>query len=150
MGAFDTVPNIVLPDPDKPEEAAAFRAKWRWEAHEQILLKGQWTAADMEAAGNISSGFSGQQETEMRMGSARLVLLDRMIVDWTLMSGGRPVKKSSEMVRRLPSNYTLPILEICDRIATGMSQEAQDAFLDSANGHTTENSDVTNFSLSPF
>lgn len=149
MGAFDLAPNIILPDPSDTEAATAFRKKWRWEAHEQVILKGQFTAADQEITSNAGQNYrnGSQNEIEMRFGSARLRMLERMIVDWTFAQNGRKVDVRPETIKRLPANYTTPILEICDQIAVGMSEEEQTRFFESANGHLKENSDP--MSLSP-
>jgi len=146
MGAFDVIPNIVLPNPDKPEESAAFRAKWRWEPHEQIIIKGQFTAGDQEAMSNVANSVKkngddpDDAEMEMHTGSARLKLLELMIVDWTLAQNGRKVTVTPAMIKRLPTNYAVPVLEICDRMAAGLSPKEKKALPSSANGHLRENS----------
>lgn len=139
MGAFDTVPNIVLPDPDKPDEAAAFRKKYKWEPHEQVILRGTYSTAMQEEVENASSGIKGsgrQTGIDARIGSARRKLLEVMILDWTFASGGRKVEVTPQAIGRLPSNYRDPILEKIDEIAVGMSDEEQEDFLASANGHS--------------
>lgn len=146
MGAFDVIPNILLPNPDKPEEAAAFRAKWRWEVHEQIILKGQFTASDQEAMSNVANHIKrngddpDDAEIETHTGSARLKLLELMIVDWSLAVNGRKVEVRPEMIKRLPTNYTVPILEICDRLAAGLSPREKKSLPPNANGHMKESS----------
>lgn len=147
MGAFDVVPNIVIPDPDKPEEAAAFRRKWKWEAHEQIIIRGQYTTDIQEAVENAGSGMKGEgnkKEAEMRIGTGRRKMLELMIVDWTLAVNGRRTAVTPQMIGRLPANYRTPVLEKCDEIAVGMTEEEQEVFLPSANGHSEETSVETN------
>jgi hypothetical protein len=120
MGAFDEIPNIILPDPADPEAATAFRKQWGWEPHEQVILRGSYTAADQEAVENAASGVKslgrGRPQLESRGGSARRTLLERMIVDWTFAQGGRTVPVTREMIGKLPVNYRRPILEKCDEI----------------------------------
>jgi hypothetical protein len=146
MGAFDVIPNITLPDPDKPEEEKAFRAKWRWEAHEQVILKGVFTAGDQEAMTNVANSVKkigddpDDAEVEVLSGSARLKLLELMIVDWTLRDGNRKAKVGLAMIKRLPTNYTVPILEVCDRMAAGLSKKEKKSLPTSANGHSPETS----------
>lgn len=150
MGAFDAVRNILLPDDDADkEEAAAFRKKWKWEPGEVVILKGTYSTEDQERVENASGAIKGRgnkAETDMRIGSARVMLLEVMIVDWTLSMGGRKVEVSRHAIRRLPSNYRTPILEKIDEIAEPMSEEEQEDFLPSSNGHTKESSDE----MSPF
>lgn len=152
MGAFDSTPNITIPNPDKPDEAAAFRAKWKWEPHEQVLIKGIYTTADQETVENASSGVSGKgkgAQADLRIGSSRRRLLEVMIVDWTLAQNGRKVEVSSAAIARLPSTYREPILEEIDKVAGGMDEEEQEDFTISANGRSSETLAETSLSLSP-
>src|SRR5258708_778311 len=102
MGAFDTIPNILIPDDDKDAASSvAFRKKWGWDAHEQIIVRGTFTAADQEQMENASSSLKGKgkaRKIEMKTGSARRTLLERMIVSWTLSRQGQivPVTRSEE------------------------------------------------------
>ncbi len=147
MGAFDDVANIVIPDPSDAEAAALFRRKWRWEAHEQALIKGTVTVADQEYVTN-QYGQSGKKgNVEVQMGKGRFALLDRMIQDWTFVQNGQKVPVNYSNIRRLPANYSNAILEVIDGLATAMTEEEQEAFLDSANGHTVESSSLTSLSL---
>lgn len=135
MGAFDSIPNITIPNPDKPDEALAFRAKWKWEPHEQVLIKGIYTTADQEMVENASSGVSGKgkgAKADLRIGSSRRMLVEVMIVDWTLAQNGRKVEVSSAAIARLPSNYRDPILEAIDEVSGGMDESEQEDFLPSA------------------
>jgi hypothetical protein len=146
MGAFDTVANITIPNPDDREGASAFRKKWKWDAHEQIIIKGQFTANDQEIMENASSAIKGQgkkSKFDVLTGSARRKLLELMIVDWTLTQDGKVLPVSSENVGKLPANYRTPILEQCDEIAMTMSEEEQEDFLPGANGHTSASLGVT-------
>ena len=143
MGAFDVVPNVVIPNPDDPEASAAFRKKWGWEPHEQVIIRGTFTAVEQEAVENAASGFVGKgrkKDVELRQGTARQTMLTRMIVDWTLAVNGKKVDVSPAMIRRLPANYRTPILEACDEIAAGMTEEEQEDFLPDANEPIAENS----------
>jgi hypothetical protein len=144
MGAFDSIPNITLPDDSNTEAAAAFRKKWKWDAHELVILRGSYTAADQEAVENAASAMKqmrrGKPQLETRGGSARRVLLERMIVDWTFARNGQKVLVTKESIGELPPNYRTPILEQCDEIASGLSEEEQEDFLASANGHSEESS----------
>lgn len=156
MGAFDVVGNITLPDPTDLEKEAAFRRKYHWEAHEMVILKGQFTGADQEALENVSSTFANKkkiQETgqaaEMQVGTARIELLWRVILDWTFSSNGRKVAVSPDAIRRLPPHYFNPILEACDAIAKGMTEDEQETFLPSVNGHSPTNLEEANVSLNP-
>ena len=163
MGAFDAAPNILLPDPNGGEASKAyrekygedataeqeFRAKWRWEAHEVVILKGVYTTADQEIVENAGGGLKGQGKKstpDMRIGSSRAKLLEVMIRDWTFTMGGRKQEVSRNAIAHLPSNYRTPILERIDEIAEPMSEEEQEDFLPGSNGHTKESSDE----MSPF
>ena len=151
MGAFDDVPNVVLPDPDNPEASDTFRKKWKWEPHEQVTLRGLFTAADQEAVENASAAFSGtgkQTQVEARFGNARHVMMARIIVSWTFTLRGQPVPVSADSIRRLPTNYRIPILDACDQIAQAnvLAPNEQTDFFSSANGHTAGNSNLTTLS----
>src|SRR5258708_7710820 len=140
MGAFDVIANITIPNPDDTAASDAFRKKWKWEAHEQIIIKGQFTTADQETMENASSAIKGKgnkRDVQLRTGSARRKLLEVMIVDWTLAISGRKVEVSPENIGRLPANYRTPILEACDEIAMTMDEEEQEDFLHSASEPTT-------------
>lgn len=148
MGAFDTVPNIVIPDDEAdPIAAAAFRKKWGWERHEQVIMRGSFSAGDQEAVGNAAMTTDKKGNMSYQAGTGRLMLLSRMIVDWTFTAGGRKVSVTPEAIRRLKSNYTTPLLEKCDELAAGMTEEEQEDFFGSANGHISENLVETNLSL---
>lgn len=141
MGAFDKAKPVIIPDPEDAKASEAFRKKWGWEAHEQIIIRGQFTAADQEAMENASAALEGKGKhrmVKMQTGTARRTLLERMIVDWTLTEGGRPVEVNAANIGRLPSNYRKPVLEACDAIARVMDEDEQDDFLDGANGPTTD------------
>jgi hypothetical protein len=152
MGAFDVVANIVIPDPEDAAAAAAFRKKWKWEAHETVIIRGQFTTAMQEACENASSAFTGKTAksaaAEARLGSGKRKMLEMMIVDWTFAEGGRKVAVSSATIGRLPANYRKPILDACDEIAEGMTEEEQEDFLPNANGHSSASSDEMNLSPS--
>src|SRR5258708_3258722 len=134
MGAFDVVPPMTIPDPDGGKASEAFRkahgddataeqefrAKWKWEAHEQIIIKGSFSTEDQEIMENAASALKGKgnkKAVEMRTGTARRKLLEVMIVDWTLSSGGRKVPVSPQTIGKLPANYRTPVLAVCDEIA---------------------------------
>ncbi len=142
MGAFDRKPDILLPDDDKDKKAAeAFRKKWKWDPHEQIIIRGVFTAADQAEMENASSHLTGKgknRSIDIKTGDARLKLLQRMIVNWTLSEGGRPVPVTAENIQRLPANYRKPVLEACDEIAMTMDEDEQEDFLASANGHLAD------------
>ena len=144
MGAFDVAKPITIPDDSKPEEAAAFRKKWGWEAHEQVTIKGMYTGVEEEAVSNASSSIKGKgknRDVEVHMGTARNKLLEVMIVGWTLVQNGRPVEVTDRAILRLPANYRKPILEKCDEIARTMDEEEEEDFLASSNGHSPGTSD---------
>ncbi len=152
MGAGDAVPNILLPDDNHPEEAAAFRTKWRWEAHELVILRGTYTGIEQEAVDNASSGIKGKgksRRVDMRLGTARNKLLETMILDWTLTRAGRKMEVVAGNIIRLPANYRKPILEVCDQIAEIMDEEEEENFLPSSNGHSPESSTPEKSSLTP-
>lgn len=132
MGAFDEIPNITLPNPDDAETSAAFRKKWKWEPHEQVTIRGTYTAADQEIVENAASAIKREgkrADIDMRTGTMRRTLLERMIVGWTFAQGGAPVPVTKETIGRLPPNYRNPILEQIDEITGGMSEEEQEDFL---------------------
>ena len=141
MGAFDQAPNITVPDDGADAVvAAAFRQKWGWEQHEVVIMRGAYTAGDLEAVGNASLTLDKQKNPVFSTGTGRLRLLERMIVGWTLKAGGRDVPVTFDAIRRLPANYTTPLLEKCDDLAGGKTEEEQADFFISANGHSKESS----------
>ncbi len=143
MGAFDSVPNITIPDPDDAEASEAFRKKWGWEPHEQIIMRGTFTAGDQEAVGNATSSANKKGKVTYQAGTGRLKLLELMIVDWTLTQNGRKVEVSRTTIKYLPSKYSTPILDKCDELAVTMDEEEQEAFLPSASAPTQESSRTT-------
>lgn len=149
MGAFDVVPNIVIPDPDDPKASAAFRRKWRWEPHEQVILRGSLTAGDQEEIGNAASTTDKKGTLIYHGGTGRFKLLECMIVDWTLAIDGRKVEVTPSTIKRLPTNYSTPLLEKCDELAVSMSEEEQEDFFASANGHSSEISNGMRLSPRP-
>jgi len=134
MGAFDDVPEMIIP---RSEEE---RKSWGWEPHEQVILKGSITVADQEyVTNNYSKTATGKDTSiEVQMGTGRFSLLDRMILRWTFTKNGMPVPFNRNTVRKLPAHYSNRILEVIDAISQPMSEEEQDDFLPSANGHTVE------------
>jgi ABC-type transport system involved in cytochrome bd biosynthesis fused ATPase/permease subunit len=150
MGAFDDVAPILLPDPSDPEAASAFRAKWGWEPHEQVILSGTYSAADMEAVTNASVQADPGKSTTMKFqgGAGRIELLHRLIKDWTFTRGGVKVSVSMHSIRQLPANYMTPILQKCDELArtTLTTEEEQQDFLTAANGHISDTSELMNLS----
>lgn len=147
MGAFDDISNITLPDPGQPDEAAAFRKKNKWEAHEQVILKGAYTIYEQEIVGNGSSVTDPKKGVTFQMGTGRVKLMQAMIVGWTFTRNGHTIPVTLESIRKLPVNYSGPILEKCDELAQTMTEEEQTDFFPSANGHTEENSVEANLSL---
>ena len=147
MGAFDEKPPIVLPDPGNPETAAAFRKRWGWEDHEQVMIKGVVTVSDQEYVSNHYGKADRRGQIEISMGTGRYALLDRMIINWTFLANGMPVKVSPETIRRLPANYSNPILEEIDRLAATMTEDEQSAFLIESNGHIGGDSESGSLSL---
>lgn len=141
MGAFDKKANITIPNPDDPKASAAFRKKNGWDAHEQIIIRGVFTAADQEEVENASAELRGKgkkRNFEVKTGSARLKLLECMIVDWTLTANGKPVSVTPETIRQLPANYRKPVLEICDEIAGTMDEDEQEDFFDGVSAPSEE------------
>jgi len=138
MGAFDDVANILLPDPSDPDAAVAFRKKWGWDAHEQVIIRGAFTAGDQEVVTNASVNTTKKGETIFQAGTARLKLMDRMILDWTFARNGVKIPKTLDAIKRLPASYSTPILEICDQLSSSMTETEQEDFFDSANGHSSD------------
>lgn len=137
MGAFDRAKNIIVPNDEKPEEAAAFRKKWGWEPHEQIIMRGKLTAGIQEEVANASSAIGADNTPLLLAGSGRNIMLEQMIISWSLTRNGQPVEVSLDTIRELPTEYTTPLFELCDVLAAGVMTEAQQkSFLASANGHT--------------
>ena len=136
MGAFDDVTTIILPDPGDPVAAEAFRRKWKWDPHEQVTLRGVYTAADAEVVGNAST-LTEKGSFTLQPGTGRIKLMEQMIVGWTFSRNGQPVPVSLRTIKSLPFNYMTPILEVCDKLAQTMSEEEQEDFLNGANGHTS-------------
>ena len=154
MGAFDRAKEILVPNDDSSELASEeylkkhpgataaqeFREKWGWEPHEQITLRGKLTAGMQEEITNASSGVGPDNTFALLSGSGRNVMLEQMIVRWTLARNGNVVDVNLDTIRELPTEYTIPLLEICDKLATRvMNEEQQKSFLPSANGHTKTN-----------
>jgi len=143
MGAFDRAKDILVPNDEKPEEAKAFREKWGWEPHEQITLRGKLTAGMQEEITNASSGVGPDNKFALQSGSGRNVMLEQMIVRWTLARNGNVVDVNIDTIRELPTEYTVPLFEICDKLAMRvMDAKQQKDFLASANGHTKTRLDV--------
>ena len=149
MGAFDQDNPIILPDPNDPVAAEKFRKKWGWENHEQVILKGSYTAADMESVTNASvaselgSRKGNQQNITIQSGTGRIQLMICMIKDWTFTANGARVPVNPRTIRQLPYRYQQPILEKCDELAEEMlDEEEQESFLKDANGHISENFDL--------
>jgi hypothetical protein len=147
MGAFDSVNNITIPDPSDPTAATAFRKKWKWEDHETVLIKGIVSVADQEYVTNKYGNAGKRGEVEYRMGNGRFALLDRMIVDWTLLINGMKAPINIQTIRMLPANYSAPILEEIDKLMLAMTDEEQESFLANANGHIVDASNGMNLSL---
>ncbi len=161
MGAFDDIDNITVPDPEKlaseeyrakhgehATEEEEYRKRWKWDAGEQVILKGRYLGGDHEAVQNANSPAAKanegkNQEVKTRIGSGHMKLLERMIVGWTLYKRGHPVELNPKNIRRLPSNYMTPLLERIDEISVGMTQEEQEDFLPSSNGLTKESSQIS-------
>lgn len=147
MGAFDEKAPIILPDPSDPIEAAKFRKKWSWEEHEQVLIKGIIDVSDQEYVTNLTAKSGKKGEVELQAGTGRYALLDRMILNWTLLQNGQRVPVNKQNIRRLPANYANPILEAIDNIAAGMTEEEQEDFLPSVNGHISDDFEKANLYL---
>lgn len=139
MGAFDDKQPIILPDPENTEEAAAFRRKWGWEIHEQVLLKPTITVADQIYVSNQTIRSKKNGEMEMFAGVGRYAILERMIINWTFLRNGQRVPVSASNIQQLPANYANPILEKLDAMAAAMTDDEQQDFLISSNGHISEN-----------
>lgn len=147
MGAFDVVNNITIPDPSDPTAAATFRKKWKWEDHETVMIKGSVSVADQEYVTNKYGNAGKRGEVEYRMGNGRFALLDRMIIDWTLLINGMKAPINTQTIRMLPANYSAPILEEIDKLMLAMTDEEQESFLANASGHIVDASNGTNLSL---
>jgi hypothetical protein len=141
MGAFDDFSPVTIPESEEQ------RKRWGWEPHEQVVLKGSMDIADQEYTANQMGALKKDKSLEIRMGTGRFSLLDRMILSWTFTRNGKAVPLSQANIRKLPSRYSTPILEAIDRIVAPMSEEEQTDFLDSANGRIVESSGSE--SLSP-
>lgn len=145
MGAFSKVKNILVPNDDEdPKAAAVFRKKWGWEPHEQVVMRGKFSAGLQEEIGNVTTQVDEDGKPYVVAGTGRNVMLEHMIVSWTLVDdAGRPVEVTLANIRELPAEYTTPLLEECDKLAKrGMSKEAQKRFLRIVNAPTKENSDA--------
>lgn len=143
MGAFDDRANITIPDPIDPEIAARFRKTWGWDPHEQVMIKGIVTVADQEYVSNRYVRSAKNGDMEMQAGTGRYALLDRMILDWTFLRNNQKMPVSPHSIRQLPVNYSNPILERIDQLSATMTEQDQDDFLNSANEHISENSELS-------
>lgn len=145
MGAFDDVAPITIPDPTDEQAEKMFRRKWHWDEHEMVMIKGTVTVADQEYVTN-KFGVASQErkgDLEYRMGNGRFAVLDRMIVDWTLLSPtGMKMPITPATIRRLPANYANPILEVIDGLTTTMTEGEQDDFFDGAIVPTVDGSEL--------
>jgi hypothetical protein len=141
MGAFDDVMPITIP---RSEEE---RKRWKWDAHEQVILKGSMDVSDQKYTANKMGRMGKDSQMEVLMGEGRYALLERMIISWTFTKNGHPMPLSSSSIGRLPSSYSTPILNVIDEINTGMTEEEQEDFLPSANGHIVESSTLTSLPL---
>lgn len=138
MGAFDETPPITLP---RSEEE---RQKWGWEPHEQVILKGRMSVADQKYTANKTGKANKKGEVEFEMGTGRFALLERMIISWTFRyPNGQPVSLNALTIDQLPSTYSTPILSVIDEVVSGMTQEEQEDFLPSVNGHIVDGSSST-------
>lgn len=141
MAAFDLIPHVHVPDDEgNPEAARAFRKRWGWEPHEVVIIRGTFTAGMQEDVGNASTRIDKKGNAELLGGTGRRKLLEVMIVDWTLTESGRKVSVTPDSIKRLPANYSTPLLARCDEIAAAMNEEEQNDFFDTVNGHSPENS----------
>ncbi len=134
MGAFDDFPPVTIP---RSEDE---RKKWGWEPHEQVLLKGCMDVSDQKYTANKMGKMGKNSVMEVQMGEGRYALLERMILSWTFTKNGQVVALSPANIGRLPSSYSTPILAVIDEITSGMSEQEQEDFLDSANGPTVDGS----------
>src|SRR5258708_1115725 len=136
MGAFSKKRNVLVPNDEDPKAATEFRKKWGWEAHEQVVLQGKFSAGLQEEIGNIATQMDDEGKPFLVAGTARFTMLEQMIVSWTLTDdAGHPMEASLANIRELDADYTTPLLEECDKLAKrGMSKDAQKSFLRTANG----------------
>lgn len=131
MAAFDDISPITLP---RNEDE---RKRWGWEPHEQVVIRGVYTAADAEAVGN-SSASTGKDGVVFQLGTARIKLMERLIQSWTFTRNGLPVPVSLDAIRRLPGTYQTPILDVCDSLSQVMPAQEQEDFLPSASEHIVD------------
>jgi hypothetical protein len=141
MGAFDDVENITLP-PSDPVEAETFCKQWGWEPHEQVMLRGNVTVADQKYITNEYLKSTKGGDAQMRAGDGRYALLNRMIISWSFTRNGQQIPLTPANIDRLPANYSNPILERLDKLASAMNEQEQQDFLTSANGHTEVSSNL--------
>lgn len=132
MGAFDEFPPVTIPANDDERKA------WRWEPHEQVILKGCMDVSDQAYVANHYGQASKSGDIAFQVGTGRYSLLHRMIIGWTFTRNGQPVPLTTANIDKLPSRYSVPILEAIDKIASGMSEEEQSDFLNSAAAPTSE------------
>jgi len=134
MGAFDDVSPIILPRSDEE------RAKWGWEAHEQVILKGQLDVSDQEYVLNNYGKATKKGNVDIAMGTGRFALLHRMIKSWTFTRNGQAVEVSVSNINRLPARYSDAILSVIDELAQPMTDDEEDDFLASASESTVASS----------
>jgi hypothetical protein len=146
MGAFDNKNDITLPDPSDPMTEKAFRKKWGWDAHEQVIIKSKLSVADQKYVAN-NYATNKNADVEMKMGEGRYSILHKMIVAWTLTGNGQIVPLNKQTIDALPSTYSAPILDVIDKLSGPMSEEQQEDFLDAVNGHIEVGSTLTNMYL---
>src|SRR5690348_739190 len=121
MGAFDDIQNITIPNPHDPQAAEIFRKKWKWDEHEQVLIKGEITVEDEEYVTDQYGRMDfKKQNVEVSMGKGRFAILDKMIIGWTLMRNGNPMPLTKNNIRKLPHRYSTPILEEIDKMSAEM------------------------------
>ncbi|HTJ49438.1 MAG TPA: hypothetical protein VL443_08310 [Cyclobacteriaceae bacterium] len=144
MAAFDDSNNIYIPDPSDPIVADQFRSKWGWDAHEQAIIRGTYTAGDMESVSNAAVTSNKDGKISYQAGSARTKLLERMIIDWTFTRNGQKIPVTPASIKRLPHNYTTPLLEKCDELASTLTEDEQEDFFDSVKEPFLESSPKEN------
>jgi len=132
MGAFDDFSPVTIPESEEQ------RKQWGWDQHEQVVLKGSMDISDQEYTANLMGKLGKEKDLEIRLGTGRFSLLDRMIISWTFTRNGKLVPLTPANIRRLPSRYSTPILAAIDKIVAPMSEEEQQDFLDGVNGHIVD------------
>jgi hypothetical protein len=104
MAAFSKKAEITLPA--TPEEGA----KWGWEPHETVTIKGNFTMGDAQSSVKMTTDDSPDEVNTLK-------LMEAMIVSWNFTDDNHNVVVlSPQSVAQLPLEYAGPIIQAIGKI----------------------------------